>query len=159
MFNIEFLSSLGKKTELLNRSSFDIQNFCKNIDWLQEWKSYYHAYRSNEHINYEDYWYLDLSDEVNMRNLNVSSNYIDERKLYEENLSLLVTFSWYHLEKSGWFTKLITGKIEKKVWKARHADVVLVKDLAQIVKYFVEGDLAQLNSILPNEGEYQFNEH
>ena len=159
MFNIEFLSSLGKKTELLNRSSFDIQNFCKNIDWLQEWKSYYHAYRSNEHINYEDYWYLDLSDEVNMRNLNVSSNYIDERKLHEENLSLLVTFSWYHLEKNGWFTKLITGKIEKKVWEARHADVVLVKDLAQIVKYFVEGDLAQLNSILPNEGEYQFNEH
>ncbi|MCX2475479.1 hypothetical protein OQZ33_14165 [Pedobacter sp. MC2016-05] len=79
--------------------------------------------------------------------------------LHEENLNLLVNFSWYRFEKKGWFTKLITGKTEKKVWEARHADVVLVQDLRQIVKYFVEGNLAQLDPILPNERKYQFNEH
>ena len=157
MFNIEFLSSTGKKTDLPNLNSFEAQNFCKGIDWLQEWKNYYHAYRGDENLNYEDYWYLDISDDGNMRNLNVSSNYIDERKLQEENLSLIVTFSWYHLEKTGWLTKLITGKAEKKVWDARHADEILVKDLAQIVNYFLEGNLSQLNLTLPNEGEFQFN--
>ncbi|WP_231425683.1 MULTISPECIES: hypothetical protein [Pedobacter] len=156
MFNIQFLSSTGKKTDLLNQNSFEVQSFCKSIDWLQEWKNYYYAYRSDENLSYEDYWYLDLSDVDNKRNLNVFSNYIDERNLHNENLSLIVTLSWYHLESSGWFTKLITGKAEQKVWDARHANEILIQDLSQIVKWFLEGDLIQLNSILPNEGEHQF---
>ncbi|MBC6108808.1 hypothetical protein ACFOG5_14260 [Pedobacter fastidiosus] len=156
MFNIEFLSSLGKKTQLLNRNSAEVVNFCKGINWLQEIKNHYHAYRSDEYIAYEDYWYLDLSAIESRLNLNVFLNYIHEDQLHEHNLNFVVTLSWYHLEKTGWLTKFITRKEEKKVWDARHADEILVKDLEQIIKCFVEGDLAQLNSILPLEGEHQF---
>lgn len=157
MFSIEFLSSLGKKTELLNRNGFEVLNYCKQINWLQEWKDYYHAYRSTEYIPYEDYWFLDISDTGNNRNLNVSCNYMDERNLLEENLSLIVTFYWYHLEKTSWLTKLITGREQKKVWNASHSDDISIKDLPQIVKWFVEGNLEQLHMTLSISGEYQFN--
>jgi len=53
MFNIEFLSSTGSKTDLPNLNSIDVQNFCKGIGWLQEWKDYYYAYRGDENLNYE----------------------------------------------------------------------------------------------------------
>lgn len=156
MFNISFLSSLGKKTELQNRNGVEVLNFCKSIGWLQECKNYYHAYRSDEHIDYEDYWYLDLSDISNRINLNVFTNYIYEDKLYEQNLSFIVTLSWYEFEKTGWFTKLITGKHEKKVWEAKHANNVKDSELKEIIKWFVSGDLRSLNSILTISGEYQF---
>jgi len=156
MFNIEFLSSLGKKTELQNRNGLEVIKYCKEIDWLQEWKNYYHAYRSSEYIPYEDYWFLDISDHGNKRNLNISSNYIDERKLLNENLSLIVTFSWYSLEKTGWLTKFLTGREEKKVWDARHSSEISTRDLAQIIQWFTEGNLVQLHSILPIPGDHQF---
>ncbi|MDQ1140516.1 hypothetical protein [Pedobacter agri] len=156
IFNIEFLSSLGKKTELQNRNGLEVIKYCKEIDWLQEWKNYYHAYRSSEYIPYEDYWFLDISDPENKRNLDVSCNYIDERNLLEENLSLIVTFSWYSLEKAGWFTKLLTRREHTKVWDARHSSEISSQDLPQIVKWFVEGDISQLDLILPNPGEFQF---
>lgn len=156
MFNIEFLSSLGQKTELQNRNGFEVVNFCKNITWLQECKNHYQAYRSDEHIDYEDYWYLNLADTGKRLNLNVFTNYIHEDKLYEQNLSFVVTLSWYELERTGWFTKLITGKHEKKVWEAKHADNVKVTELEEIIKWFVNGDLSKINTVLTIKGEYQF---